>query len=151
MPIATSTGLPGTAVRPSRHSANGESGRSYALEMRPRPPGASLFFRGRGKSEEGRENSLPSSLLARFLGAFASDQVRDAGPRSVARWPRLAGPRRRHVLVRQDRPALVVAPPAVDLQVARREALQAEAGSLGERDRALVAGLDVRLEPVQPQ
>src|SRR3954470_12536422 len=110
MPIATPTGLPGTAVRPSRPSANGESGRSYALEMRPRPPGASLFSRAR-----------------------------------------LAGLRRRHVFLCQDRPAFVVAPLAVDLQVARREALQAEAGSLGQRDRALVARLDVRLEPVQSQ
>src|SRR4051794_17050415 len=55
------------------------------------------------------------------------------------------------MLLREDRPALVIAPLAVDLQVARREALEPEARALRQRDRALVAGLDVRLEPVQPE
>ena len=52
-------------------------------------------------------------------------------------------------LVGGDRVALVVAPLAADQQVARGEALEPEAGAAGERDRRLVAGLDVGLQPVQ--
>src|SRR3954451_13073857 len=63
-------------------------------------------------------------------------------------WARSA-PRGALPVLRNDRPALVVAPVAVDLQVARREALQPEARPLGQRDRRRVRGLDVRLEPVQ--
>src|SRR4051795_5284556 len=54
-------------------------------------------------------------------------------------------------IVRQDRPALVVAPASADLQVARREALTPEARAFGQRQRALVARLDVRLDAVQEQ
>jgi hypothetical protein len=43
----------------------------------------------------------------------------------------------------------VVAPLAADQQVARRVALEAEAGPARQRDRGRVAGLDVRLDPVQ--
>src|ERR1700683_2834168 len=50
----------------------------------------------------------------------------------------------------EDGPALVVAPAAADLQVAGGEAFAPEAGGPGERERGLVAGLDVRLETVQP-
>ena len=50
-----------------------------------------------------------------------------------------------------DRPALVVAPAAADLQVARRESLELEPAALGQCDRRRVAGLDVRLEPVQAE
>ena len=53
------------------------------------------------------------------------------------------------VLVRGDRVALVVTPLAADQQVARRVALQPEAGAAGERDRRRVAGLDVGLDAVQ--
>ena len=52
-------------------------------------------------------------------------------------------------LLGADRPALVVAPAAADLQVALREALAHEADALRERDRGGVARLDVRLQPVQ--
>jgi hypothetical protein len=58
---------------------------------------------------------------------------------------------RRRVLVGGDRVALVVAPLAADQQVAGREALQAEAATAGQRDRRLVAGLDVRLHAVQAE
>src|SRR5262249_5699028 len=51
----------------------------------------------------------------------------------------------------RDRPALVVAPAAADLQVARRVALVAEACPLDEALRPFVVGLDVRLEPAQLQ
>src|SRR5689334_3666720 len=53
--------------------------------------------------------------------------------------------------LREEGPALVVAPAATDLQIARREALATEAGALGECDRGAVAGLDVGLDPVQAQ
>src|SRR3954452_9326084 len=88
-----------------RLDCHGESGRSYALEMR----------------------------------------LRSAGPLSFAA-ASAPGP-----LLGEDRPALVVAPAPVDLQVARREALEPEARPLGQRDRRLVVGLDVRLDPVQPE
>ena len=52
-------------------------------------------------------------------------------------------------LVDRERVALVVAPLAADQQVARRVALEAEAGAARQRDRGRVAGLDVRLDPVQ--
>ena len=55
------------------------------------------------------------------------------------------------MLVGGDRVALVVAPLAADQQVARREALQAEPGAAGQRDRGGVAGLDVRLDAVQAE
>src|SRR4029078_10412616 len=48
-------------------------------------------------------------------------------------------------------PALVVAPAAADLQVARREALPREAARPGERERRRVGGLDVGLQTVQLQ
>ena len=54
-------------------------------------------------------------------------------------------------LVGGDRVALVVAPLAADQQVARGEALHAEAAASGERDRRDVAGLDVGLQAVQRQ
>ena len=70
---------------------------------------------------------------------------------SASRRASEAASRPRGVLVGGDRVALVVAPLAADQQVARREALQAEAGAAGERDRGLVAGLDVRLDAVQAE
>src|SRR6185437_10056361 len=51
----------------------------------------------------------------------------------------------------RDRPALVVAPAAADLQIARRVALVAKARALHEELRALVVRLDVRLQAVEPQ
>src|SRR4051794_27325837 len=87
-----------------RLDCHGESGRSYALEMR----------------------------------------LRSAGPLSFAA-ASAPGP-----LLGEDRPALVVAPAPVDLQVARREPLEPEAGALRQRDRRLVVRLDVRLDAVQP-
>src|ERR1700741_3037912 len=51
----------------------------------------------------------------------------------------------------QHRPALVVAPPSADLEIARREALAGETGTGRQRDRCLVPGLDVRLDPVQSE
>src|SRR3984885_8196631 len=51
----------------------------------------------------------------------------------------------------EDRPPLVVAPATADLEIPRREALAHEPGAAGERDRSLVAGLDVGLDPVQAQ
>src|SRR5215216_5857158 len=50
-----------------------------------------------------------------------------------------------------DRPALVVAPLAVDLQVLLGEALAHEAAAADQRDRGRVPGLDVGLEPVQSE
>ena len=55
------------------------------------------------------------------------------------------------MLVDGDRVALVVAPLAADQQVARREALQPEAGAARERDRGRVPGLDVGLDAVQAE
>ena len=52
---------------------------------------------------------------------------------------------------RQQRPALVVPPAAVDLEVARREALALESKALHQADGSLVAGLDVGFQAVQPQ
>ena len=52
-------------------------------------------------------------------------------------------------LVDRERVALVVAPLAADQQVARRVALEAEAGAARQRDRGRVAGLDVGLDAVQ--
>src|SRR3954467_4897836 len=54
-------------------------------------------------------------------------------------------------LVAQNGPPLVVAPATPDLQVARRKTLAPETRLLGERERALVGGLDVRLDAVQSQ
>ena len=48
-----------------------------------------------------------------------------------------------------DRPALVVAPLAAELQVLLGEALAHEAAAPDQRYRGHVAGLDVRLEPVE--
>ena len=48
-----------------------------------------------------------------------------------------------------DRPALVVAPLAAELQVLLGEALAHEAAAPNQRYRGHVAGLDVRLEPVE--
>src|SRR3954453_5827000 len=52
-------------------------------------------------------------------------------------------------LVGRERVALVVAPLAPDQEVARRVALEAEAGAAGERDRGGVARLDVGLDAVE--
>src|SRR3954468_17168437 len=49
-----------------------------------------------------------------------------------------------------DRPALVVAPRAADLEISGRKTLAAKAGAGSQRLRSLVTGLDVRLEAVQP-
>ena len=65
-------------------------------------------------------------------------------PDPPVRW-RLAS---REVL-REQRPALVVAPVPADLQVAAGEALLLEAEAADQADGAGVAGLDVRLHPVQ--
>src|SRR5207248_10956156 len=54
------------------------------------------------------------------------------------------------VLARQ-RPPFVVAPAASDLQIARREPLELEAGALDEPLRAVVPRLDVRLDAVELQ
>src|SRR5438874_3224882 len=52
-------------------------------------------------------------------------------------------------VVGQNRPALVVAPAAADLEVATRESLAAKAGPSRERDRGAVSGLDVCLDPME--
>src|SRR5262249_40989614 len=62
----------------------------------------------------------------------------------------LRDPARAPVLAR-DRPPLVVAPASSHLQVPRREAFQPEPGALREGDRAGIARLDVRLQPVESQ
>ena len=75
-----------------------------------------------------------------------------AEPRGGARRGRRRAARAllaRRAVVGRDRVALVVAPLPADQQVARREALEPEAGGAGERDRGGVGGLDVRLQPVQ--
>ena len=48
-------------------------------------------------------------------------------------------------------PALVVAPVPCHVQVSRGESLEPESEPLNEGSRRAVAGLDVRLEPVQPE
>lgn len=50
-----------------------------------------------------------------------------------------------------DRPMLVISPPTPDLQVAQREPFPTEAGPTHQRDGPLVAGLDARLNAMQPQ
>src|SRR5947208_2394688 len=54
-------------------------------------------------------------------------------------------------VLREDGPALVVAPAPANLQVAPRVALSDEARPCGQRDGRDVARLDVRLDPVQLQ
>src|SRR4051812_18669064 len=54
-------------------------------------------------------------------------------------------------IVGQDRPTFVIAPAAADLQIARREALPAEARLACQCQRALVRRLDVGLDAVQAQ
>src|SRR5215470_19508885 len=51
---------------------------------------------------------------------------------------------------REDRPALVVAPAAEDLEIARGESLAAKAQAAHQTDRPAVGRLDVRLQSVQP-
>src|SRR4051794_18043385 len=78
-----------------------------------------------------------------------------AAPGSVH--DRVGGPNRRFffdgllAVVGGDRVALVVAPLAADEQVARREALEPEAGRAGQRDGGVVGRLDVRLDAVQAE
>src|SRR5436305_1437746 len=57
----------------------------------------------------------------------------------------------RSPLLREDRPALVVAQAPADLEVARREALAAESRAAGKRDRGGIAGLDVGFDAVQAE
>src|ERR1044071_9434669 len=54
-------------------------------------------------------------------------------------------------VLREDGPALVVAPAPADFQVAPRVALFPEARPFDQRDGGEVARLDVRLDPVQLQ
>lgn len=64
----------------------------------------------------------------------------------MLRMLRIVGPR-----VRQRCPALVIAPAAGDLQVARRVALEPEAVAGGHPARRFVLGLDVGLDAVKSQ
>ena len=117
------------------------------LPADPGAPGAA------GPARAGREPSVAEPIpqpepdpTRRAAGRLVDDAAATVSwacsrPRSSAS----VGLRRR-VLVGGDRVALVVAPLAADQQVARREALEAEAGAARERDRRLVAGLDVRLD-----
>src|SRR5262245_41861929 len=57
----------------------------------------------------------------------------------------------RPAVLDRDRPVLVVAPAAADLQVPTREALLAEPAAADERDRAVVLRLDVRLDAMEPE
>lgn len=50
-----------------------------------------------------------------------------------------------------ERPAFMVPPAAIDLEVAGRKAFLPEATSPHQRNGRCVAGLDVRLQPVQLQ
>ncbi len=92
----------------------------------PRSPSRSRSSRSRSWSRRSRRTSRPS------LSSACSSPGR-----------------RLRALVDRQRVALVVAPLAADQQVARRVALEAEAGAAGERDRGGVAGLDVRLDAVE--
>src|SRR5207249_303152 len=51
----------------------------------------------------------------------------------------------------EDREHDVIAPAPADLQISDRIAFLAPSGRAQQADRSLVAGLDVRLEPVQPE
>ena len=74
----------------------------------------------------------------------AAPELADASRASLSSRPSAL-----RALVDRERVALVVAPLAADQQVARRVALEAEAGAARERDRGGVAGLDVGLDAVQ--
>ena len=54
-------------------------------------------------------------------------------------------------LLRDSRPAFVISPTAADLQVAGRVPFQSETARFDERDGRGIPGLDIGLEPVQPQ
>ena len=55
------------------------------------------------------------------------------------------------MLLEEQRPALVIAPPAPHVQIARRVPFTPEAEAPYEPDRRAIAGLDVRFEAVETQ
>src|SRR4029077_16653696 len=54
-------------------------------------------------------------------------------------------------LIDQQSPALVIAPPTADPEIAARVPFPSKAQALYQRDRSAVVRLNVRLDAVQPQ
>src|SRR5215470_11121150 len=102
------------------------------------------------------DDSLSPSVAqpqARTMGRSAF-KVLIAGGRHkdrklAATFARRAQPLPRPPIFEQHRPPLVVAPAAIDLQIAARKTFAHESTSTHQCDRAPICGLDVALDPMQ--
>src|SRR6202034_3759164 len=101
---------------------------------------------GRSRTQRIVTGVIGARIADVVLATSLASGLHPADPTALPHWPvpRLAGK-----VLGEQRPALMVAPFAADLQVAAGEALPFEAEALDQPDRAGVAGLDVRLDPVQ--